>query len=124
MSNIIRTQVLRFIIVGSLAVLCDFVVYILTYKYIGVDISKIISFLSGSIVAYYLNKYWTFDRNKRSFSEKFRFAFLYICTLLINIITNHLILDYSNHISIGFIVATGVSTVLNFIGQKWWVFKV
>ena len=44
-------------------------------------------------------------------------------TLTINIFTNSFILNITDLVLLSFVIATGVSTILNFIGQKWWVFK-
>ena len=37
--------------------------------------------------------------------------------------TNSFILSITDLVLLSFVIATGVSTILNFIGQKWWVFK-
>jgi putative flippase GtrA len=36
---------------------------------------------------------------------------------------NRLILDFAELFFLAFLIATGASTILNFAGQKWWVFK-
>jgi len=53
-----------------------------------------------------------------------RFYSLYVFSLGMNVVLNSLVLDYNvDLIYIAFLVATGVSVVINFIGLKYWVYK-
>lgn len=118
-----RNQLLKFIVSGCIAVAVDFGVYYLLNNYTGHNISKGISFLTGSLVAYLLNKFWTFDAKEFSGTQLFRFFFLYASTLVINVLVNKGVLNLFNSVLFGFLCATGASTILNFLGQKFWVFK-
>lgn len=118
-----KQQLARFIFSGIIAVAVDFGVYYFLNKYTGHNISKGISFLAGSIVAYLLNKFWTFEAKEFSGKQLFRFFFLYLTTLAINVLVNKGVLNLFNSVILGFLCATGASTVLNFSGQKFWVFK-
>lgn len=120
----VTKQLSRFIIAGCSAVVTDCGVYFMLLQVMSPNISKTISFLSGTIVAYIINKYWTFEQPKKSGAEASKFWVFYLMTLAINVETNKLVLSITNQSVIwAFIIATGTSTVLNFIGQKWWVFK-
>jgi len=119
----IKKELLRFLVAGLSAVGTDLAIYYMLLNFFSSDISKAISFLTGTIVAFLINKYWTFEKQENSYVEIFRFGVLYSLTLGANIITNKTILDNTEIVFIAFIMATGVSTVLNFVGQKWWVFK-
>lgn len=122
-TRIMKKQVYRFFIAGVSAVIIDFIIYYILINYIDHSYSKIISFFCGSIASYVINKFWTFEEKKRSFKELLKFLVLYTTTLCINVIVNKIVLDCTNIVLLGFLFATGTSTVLNFIGQKWWVFK-
>ena len=87
------------------------------------DIAKTISFFLGTLVAYTINKYWTFEKYEKSYKEVFQFGVLYSLTLFANVLTNHYVLNLTGIIFFSFLCATGLSTVLNFLGQKFWVFK-
>ena len=113
----------RFLIAGSGAVLTDIVTYYLMLNFLSHNIAKTISFLLGTVVAFILNKYWTFENKQKSFKQIIQFLFLYMLTLTINIFTNSFVLNITGLVLLSFVIATGVSTILNFIGQKWWVFK-
>ena len=119
-----KRQLSRFIIVGCAAVATDFIFYFFLISSITHTPAKTISFIAGTIVAYIFNKYWTFKRPKRSHAEIFQFFILYTITLGVNVGVNTAILYlFPKYTLIAFFFATGTSTVLNFIGQKWWVFK-
>ncbi len=121
--KIIKRQINKFFFAGLIAVATDMFVYYLLLNIFNPEISKGISFVVGSGVAYALNKYWTFEKPDKSFREILRFIILYGTTLGLNVMTNKIILDYTEIVIISFLIATGVSTILNFIGQKWWVFN-
>ena len=87
------------------------------------DVAKAISFLLGTVVAFVINKYWTFEKHEKSYKEMLQFGILYSTTLGANVLTNKIVLSKTEIVFLAFIIATGVSTVLNFIGQKWWVFR-
>ena len=118
-----KQQLGKFIVSGLIAVAVDFGVYFFLNNYINHNVSKGLSFLTGSIVAYLLNKFWTFRAKEFSGSQLFRFFFLYLTTLAINILVNKGVLNLFNSVLFGFLCATGASTILNFLGQKFWVFK-
>lgn len=118
-------QVLRFLVAGGSAVGTDALVYFLL---VGVGFEKSfakgLSFLSGTVVAYVINKFWTFERPERSLAEVFKFALLYGFTLGVNVGVNALVLALlPGQITLAFLCATGTSTVLNFLGQKFFVFR-
>ncbi len=119
----LKKEIPKFIIVGLSAVFTDFISYIALLYFLQHDYAKTISFILGSIVAFNLNKYWTFKRYLNNKYEIIKFIMLYTTTLYLNISTNRLSLELTDMILLSFVVATGVSTIVNFIGQKFWVFK-
>lgn len=117
-------QLSRFIVAGCCAVGTDLAVYFMLLQVLSPNVSKGVSFLCGTVVAYIINKYWTFEQHQKSGSEAVLFLLLYLFTLAVNVATNKWVLTLTNQsVLLAFLVATGTSTVLNFIGQKWWVFK-
>jgi putative flippase GtrA len=119
----IKKELKRFLVAGLSAVGTDLVMYYILLNFMPHDISKAVSFLLGTVVAFVINKYWTFEKHEKSYKEMLKFGILYSLTLGTNVMTNKMILEYTSLVFLAFLVATGVSTVLNFIGQKWWVFK-
>ena len=122
--NPINTKELsRFIAVGVSAVLTDALSYFILIRIIETNLSKMLSFLAGSFIAFILNKTWTFENKSSVKPQAIKFSLLYISSLFFNNLTNALVLKAFQHTLFAFLVATGVSTVLNFLGQKFWVFK-
>jgi len=119
----IKKELKRFLVAGISAVGTDLVTYYILLNFLSHDVAKAISFLLGTVVAFIINKYWTFEKHEKSYKEMMKFGILYSLTLGANVMTNNIVLEYTSLIFLAFLVATGVSTVLNFIGQKFWVFK-
>jgi putative flippase GtrA len=116
-------EIIRFIVVGSVAVLIDFLIYNLCLNVFSTILSKIISFISGSTIAFVANKWWTFGLKNNKSKEIIKFGLLYLFTMLLNTVTNNLIFNSIDDKNLSFIFATGLSSILNFLGQKYWVFK-
>jgi putative flippase GtrA len=121
--NKTKRQIHRFLFAGISAVATDLISYYILLEYVDPAAAKTLSFLLGTIVAYIINKYWTFEKHVHSYIEIVKFTVLYASTLVVNVTANEIILNQSNMVLMAFLVATGISTILNFIGQKWWVFK-
>lgn len=119
----LKKEMQRFIIVGLSAVGTDLLTYYVLINFFSHNASKVFSFIAGSILAFIMNKYWTFEKHEKNYSEIWKFGCLYLSTLGANVLTNGYILDVTNLVFLSFLIATGVSTVLNFLGQKFWVFK-
>lgn len=117
-------ELLRFLVGGGSAVLVDYVVYKVLLSFcIDTAISKAISFICGSIVGFIINKLWTFESKKFSKSEIFKYTILYTITASINAWINNIVLYLLSIQLFAFLCATVVSTILNFLGQKFFVFK-
>ncbi len=118
-----KKELLRFLVIGCTAVLIDLLVYSLLSTFMVSYIAKTISFLAGSLASYFFNKFWTFEAGENKNKDWIKFSILYLSTLCVNVLINAVVLKYTNIYILAFLFATGTSTVLNFIGMKWWVFK-
>lgn len=123
MGNLID-QIKRFIVAGGCAVATDAASYHILLSFVSTPIAKGTSFVLGSCVAFVANKYWTFRSSDSHLREIPLFVLLYASTLGANVATNQAILhSFPNEKIVSFVVATGVSTVLNFVGQRFLVFR-
>ncbi|MFT6260415.1 MAG: putative flippase GtrA [Crocinitomicaceae bacterium] len=123
-SNSTKQQLLRFLVTGVLAVSTDFCAYWLMIGNVPVDIAKGLSFVCGSAVAFVMNKLWTFEHNSTASNSILHFSSLYGLTFLANVSVNHITIIFVPEIKLlGFVLATATSTVLNFLGMKYWVFS-
>lgn len=123
-NKIKRKELIRFLFGGGSAVAVDFVTYqIFLASGIPVGAAKALSFLCGSFVGFLINKLWTFESKAFSRGEVLRYIFLYSCTAVINSFVNRITLWLLPVQTVGFLCATGISTILNFLGQKYFVFR-
>ena len=125
----IKRELGIFLIVGLLTVLIDFLVYrgLVGVGVIGVDTAKGIGFLTGTLFAYVANRFWTFSHKSHAPGSVWRFVLLYLSTLMANVVINALALkvmaDIMAAVPMAFLLATGVSASLNFLGMKFFVFN-
>jgi putative flippase GtrA len=126
----IKRELTIFLIVGSLTVLVDFIIYrgLVFVQWLNVDMAKAVGFLAGTVFAYFANRFWTFGHKQSSAGSAWRFAVLYTATLAVNVYVNAFALDKLDSLTAAvhtaFILATGVSATLNFLGMKLFVFRV
>lgn len=122
-SKIIKKELLRFLVGGGSAVVIDFIAYkILLSSDFDISLSKLLSYICGATVGFVINKYWTFECKRFSNFEIIRYTILYIISACVNAVANKLIIIITGFELLAFLCATGASTILNFIGQKFFVF--
>lgn len=125
MGNKFKTkELLRFLVGGGSAVITDYIIYkLLLLENLDTSVAKLISFICGSIVGFIINKLWTFESKRFSKEEIFKYIGLYTITAIANGWINNIVLYLFAIQGFAFLCATGVSTILNFLGQKFFVFK-
>jgi putative flippase GtrA len=124
MQSIIKKEGFKYLVVGVLSVLTDFLTYTLFLFVIDHSPAKALSYIMGMCTAFFLNRYWTFQSKNKVHSDGVKFIILYTTTLLVNVCINTTILTVlPGFIILAFIVATGTSIVLNYLGQKFFVFS-
>jgi len=131
----IKRELGIFLIVGPLTVGIDFLIYrgfiyLHPFGLDSINIAKGFSFISGTIFAYFANRYWTFNQQTTGAGNVLRFVVVYVLGLVANIAINYLCIEWFSSpalaleytLLIAFILATGVSATLNFIGMKFFAF--
>jgi putative flippase GtrA len=129
----IKRELGIFLIVGLLTVGIDFLIYrgFIYLQPFGLDSVNIAKgFSSGTIFAYFANRFWTFNQQATGAGSVLRFVMVYILGLIANIAINYLCIEWFSSpalameytLLIAFILATGVSASFNFIGMKFFVF--
>jgi len=123
-------QIRRFLVIGVLSVLVDLAVYLVLTRWgLSTHVAKGVSYVSGMVVGFLGNKFWTFESARRSIAEPITYVMLYATTLLVNVAVNAAVLALCAPIlsprwnrGWAFLVATGVTTVLNFLGMRFVTF--
>jgi len=120
-----KHELVRYFCVGGGAVFIDFITYMAMIGPLNLNqsLSKGISYVLGALFAFAINKLWTFDSNRKTHEAFLRFAVLYATTFTLNVCINAFTLWLGFIAVIGFVLATATSILLNYIGQKFWVFK-
>lgn len=132
----LKTQVVRFVVTGGLSAIVDFGLYVLLLHLglrdavvlgiPGVNVAKTISFIAGTTTAYLINRRWTFQAS----ASRARFIaviVLYAMTYGVQIGINYLFyLKFQGQpwgVPVAFVIAQGTATVINFIVQRAWIFR-
>ena len=128
-NKLFQIEIFRFLIVGLTIVFVDLIFYSLLIFYdFDTFLAKGLSFLVGTIFAYFANQKITFKATLNSNSSRYLFfSILYLSTLFINVSINESVLDITDRqiysYALAFICATFVSSSINFVGMKFFVFN-
>lgn len=131
MKKLIDKTTFKFILVGIINTLVGTAVMFLCYNvaHIGYWVSSAANYVVGSVVSYFLNKYYTFQYKKRSASVIVKFILnITVCYLLAYGMAKPLtmwVLDgFEKNIqeNIAMLVGMCFFVGLNYIGQKFLVF--
>ena len=92
----IQRELIIFLIVGILTVIIDFLTYrgLFCAQLLDLDSAKGLGFLSGTIFAYFANRFWTFSHNTHAIGSIWRFVVLYALTLSANALINSALISY------------------------------
>lgn len=117
-------EVGRFIVVGLLTVGLDFACYLLLMAAaVPVVPAKIASFLLGGLFSYAANRWFTF-RVRHARNQLLKSYAVFTVTLGVNSAINYAVLLLIGRepaaIVVAFVIATGVSAAMNFVGLRYW----
>ena len=128
----LRTQLVRFVLTGGLSALVDFgLLVLLMHLGLGHTAAKALSFVAGTTTAYLINRRWTFvaEPSRRRFVAV---VVLYALTFALQVglfsllFTTLTAQDLPLRVVqlVGFVIAQGVATTVNFIVQRGVIFKI
>ena len=122
----------KFILVGVVNTFVGTAVMFLCYNmfHLGYWTSSAANYIVGSIVSYFLNKYFTFKDNSKSAGQVLRFVInITICYLIAYGVAKPFVLwvlkDSTKVIqdNLSMLVGMGLFIILNYLGQRLVVFK-
>ena len=116
-------EILKFLVGGGSAVVVAALFYAILKAYIDFSVAKAISYILGAFVGFIINKLWTFESKKFKVAEIYKYIILYACSALVNTGVNKFVIWIIPSTVFAFLCATGTSTVMNFLGQKFLVFR-
>lgn len=127
-SGRLRGEFARFLLVGFTAVVIDFAVYRgLLALAVAIHPAKTAGFVAGAVFGYFVNRSFTFRVGAQwRGRELLSFIAVYLLALAANVAVNSLVLALLGGgeiaLAAAFVVATGVSAAMNFVGLKLFVF--
>lgn len=131
-SKLIDKTTIKFLFVGVINTLVGTSVMFLAYNLLGLGywISSAANYIIGSIVSYFLNKYFTFENKERSAGQVVKFVVNISCCYLVAYGVAkpfvHMLLDgFSVTIRDNGAMLVGMCLFvgLNYLGQRFFVFR-
>jgi len=124
LNSFFHKRIMRFILVGCCSTGIDFVIYMIISTKLTIALSKSISLITSSVFSYFINKLYTFNNtNKTNINCLVRFYIIFIANFCINLGVNYIIYYGTGYKLIAYIVATISGMTINYMGQKFFVFK-
>ncbi|MEJ6550130.1 MULTISPECIES: GtrA family protein [unclassified Corynebacterium] len=127
----LKTQLFRFIMTGVVGAVVDFgSTYLLYLAGLGDGASKTVGFILGTLTAYLINRRWTFQAEPSV--KRFVVTMLsYLATYAVQVTLYTVSIPWLEDMdldkfwvrAISFVIAQGTATVLNFIIQRWVIFR-
>jgi putative flippase GtrA len=116
-------QFLYYSFFGLICLSIDLLVYLFLTQTLGLlkSNSKIISFLLASTCSFILNRKFTFEVKRFKIKQPINFLIIYSISLFFNSLTHDFFQDQFDGL-LPFAIATSISVLINFTGQKFWVF--
>jgi putative flippase GtrA len=136
--SIVKRQLTCFVIIGVISVIIDFSLYKALSSQMDFGLAKAVSFIVGTFFSYIANKVFTFQQYGKNFKEFTKFLGLYFFSLCVNVLVNKITMIILVLLSdfelfsflvedtvfiLAFLAATFVSMTINFVGQKFFVFR-
>jgi putative flippase GtrA len=122
-----------FCIVGGVATLIDFIIFNISAYFLGngflmPQLSRILGIITSMIWNFTMNRNITFNAKEEKIkSQLAKWLIIYGITSMINIIVFSIVINIIGNSfwerNIAFVLGTGISLTLNFIGSLLWAFR-
>lgn len=114
----------RFILTGGMATTIDFVVYSRLLPALPPVPAKLGSMLCSTLFEFVLNRSWTFrDKEQHWFTALKKYYASMALSIAVNVAVNAVFYKLTGHKIISFCIATLAGTTVNFLLQKYYVFR-
>ena len=121
--KLLSSQLVRFLLTGGGTTGLDFILYMIGSQMLPTTPAKVISMMGASILSYCLNKKYTFKNEKKDRSQIIRFYVIFGLNFIANVSMNQIAFDITTSRVFGFVVGTVCGLTVNYIGQKFFVFR-
>ena len=133
MKRLIDPTMLRFLLVGVFNTLVGCGIMFLLYNAVGCSywFSITVNYAAGSVISFFLNKYFTFRNHERSWKQVGRFAInIALCYLIAYGVARYAVLYLLSGWSLKFqenvamLIGMCLYTILNYAGQRFFAFRI
>jgi len=121
----IYTQLPRFLIIGGISTIISYSAFLICLHPFKIHyiLASMIGFIAGIAFSYPCNARWTF-KSQYSTKRINHYLAVYLCSLLISLIFLKITVDFIGIApEIAYIICIIITTVINFLGTKFFVFK-
>lgn len=118
-------KLFRFIFVGGLSTILDFVIYIILSSALPLNLSKFLSMCCSCTFSFFCNRSWTFrDTRRLKISHISKYIFVQTINIFVNVTSNSILFTVL-HLNklLSFCIATCIAMTINYILQKTIVFQ-
>ena len=120
------TQLRRFLITGGISTVISYSIFLFSIHLLGLHYipANIFAFCISIIFSYNFNKRWSFEAAKQQGSHLRGYLTLYLITLAVGSLILKITVDFLDIIpEIAFVIGLCFTTVINFLGTKFFIFK-
>ena len=128
----VLTHLYKFVIAGGISAVVDYGLTMIIQHAFGQSypLAKAIGFIFGTITAYIINRRWTFEAEpsaKKFLQTMSLYALMSAVQWGLAVSVNHLLLNAGASAfiagTVGYVIGQGVATAVNFVVQRWVIFK-
>ena len=128
----VLTHLYKFVIAGGISAVVDYGLTMIIQHALGQSypLAKAIGFIFGTITAYVINRRWTFEAEasaKKFLQTMSLYALMFAVLWGLAVSVNHLLLNAEASAfiagTVGYVIGQGVATAVNFVVQRWVIFK-
>ena len=132
MKKLVDKVTFKFLLVGVINTLvgCGVMFFLYNVCSVGYNLSTAANYVVGSIVSYFLNKYFTFKQTKKSGKEVLKFVLTIVACYIVAYglakpLAFYIFGGFSNTVkeNLAMLAGSGMFVVLNYFGQRFFAFK-
>ena len=126
------THLYKFVIAGGISAVVDYGLTMIIQHACSQSypLAKAIGFVFGTLTAYIINRRWTFEAEasaKKFFQTMALYALMFAVQWGLAVSAHRLLLDAGTSDviagTVGYVIGQGVATAVNFVVQRWIIFK-
>lgn len=124
LSSLFDRSLAKFLVVGGITTSVDFIIYTILGLWFNPAPAKLLSILCSTLLAFFLNKNWTFRVNDQPLIYALlKFYLAQAANIITNVAVNTWLLWLTEQRIVAFVGATGIAMWVNYLLQRLFVFR-